>query len=285
MKRGFYFIIGALLIIASLAGLIICVGGIYGAWQVRGLLVANLESTLNLLDNTMGATGDALIVASDSLGTATRSVDALAATIRTTGKSVNDTLPLIENLTKLTSEDLPGTIRTTQQALNSAQTSARVIDSTLRVVTAIPLLPLEPYDPQVPLSDSLGEVADSLDSLPDSLISMKASLESTQKNMGQIGGQFDSIAADVSEINASLTTAKDVISQYQTVVATLQQQLATTKASLPNYVDIMAWVFTVVLVWLGLTQVGLMMQGFEMIGMGMVRERPVEVVETEKASA
>jgi hypothetical protein len=31
-------------------------------------------------------------------------------------------------------------------------------------------------------------------------------------------------------------------------------------------------VFTVVLIWLGLTQVGLMMQGFEMIGMGMVKE-------------
>lgn len=272
MKRGFYFTIGILLVIAALVGLVICVGGIYGAWQVRAVMVANLESTLGLLEDTIKATGDALVVADDSLGAATTSVDALATTIRTTGKSVKDTLPMMESLTKLTSEDLPTTIETTQKALYSAQSSARVIDSTLSMLSTIPLLPLPTYDPQVPLGDSLGSVAKSLDPLPDSLIGMKTSLETAQANLGEVGGQFDTIANNVTQINASLTESKNVIGQYQGVVSTLQQQISQTKASLPNYVDIMAWVFTVVLIWLGLTQVGLMMQGFEMIGMGLVKE-------------
>jgi methyl-accepting chemotaxis protein len=272
MKRGFYFTIGALLIIASLAGLVICVGGIYGAWQVRERLVTSLNNTLALLENTLKATSGALVVANDSMDTATKSVEALAETIRTTGRSVNDTLPMIDSLAKLTTVDLPETIKTTQDALDSAKTSAVTIDSTLKLVTTIPLLPLPAYDPPVPLGEALGDVSTSLDPLPESLLSMKDSLANTKTNLGQIGGQFDTIAADVNEINASLVNAKNVIGQYQQVVATLEGQIGLTKTSLPNLVNIMAWVFTVVLVWLGLTQVGLMMQGFEMIGMGLVRE-------------
>lgn len=272
MKRGFYFTIGILLVIAALAGLVICVGGIYGVWQIRAVMVENLENTLGLLEDTIKATGNALNVADDSLGAATSSVDALATTIRTTGRSVKDTLPMIEALTKLTSEDLPTTIETTQEALYSAQSSAQVIDSTLGLLSTIPLLPLPTYDPQVPLGESLGSVAKSLDPLPDSLIGMKTSLELAQGNLSEVGGQFDTIANNVSKINASLTESKNVIAQYQGVVSTLEQQIAQTKASLPALVDIGAWVFTIVLVWLGLTQVGLMMQGFEMIGMGVVKE-------------
>jgi hypothetical protein len=206
MKRGFYFTIGILLVIAALAGLVICVGGIYGVWQVRAVMVANLENTLGLLEDTIKATGNALNVAEDSLGAATSSVDALATTIRTTGKSVKDTLPMIESLTKLTSEDLPATIETTQKALTSAQSSARVIDSTLGLLTTIPLLPLEPYDPQVPLGDSLGSVAKSLEPLPKSLISMSAPGDSPKISVSWRAVRYH--RHECHQINANLSEAK-----------------------------------------------------------------------------
>jgi methyl-accepting chemotaxis protein len=284
MKRSLLMIIGVLLILASLAGLVICIGGIYLAWQTRGTLVANVNQTLSLLETTLKATGDALVVANESLDTAGQSVDALSETIRTTGRSVTDTGPMIDALSQLTTEDLPQTIRTTQGALEAAQSSARVIDSTLRVVTAIPLLPVEPYNPQVPLSVSLGEVSQSLEPLPESLRSMQSSLTTARSNLDEIGGQFDTIATDVTEINASLTNAKDVIGQYQQVVGTLQAQLAQAKGGLPNLVNSLAWLFTIVLVWLGLTQVGLLMQGFEMIGMGLIRPEKQVAVRLETPS-
>jgi peptidoglycan hydrolase CwlO-like protein len=267
MKKGFYKLIGILLVIAAVIGLVICIAGIVGAWQVRGVVSVNLGQTLDLLDSTLGATGDALVVADQSLGTAQQSVDALATTIQTTGKSISDTVPLIDSLTKLTTQDLPDTVIATQKALDGAKTSAQMIDTTLALITAIPLLPLEPYTPDVPLSKALGDVSASMDPLSQSFASMETSLNLTHDNLASISGQIDAIANNVTQIKTSLATAGDVIGQYKDVIDLLQKQIGVAKASLPQVMNIMAWLFTVVLVWLGLTQVGLLMQGFEMLGM------------------
>lgn len=85
--------------------------------------------------------------------------------------------------------------------------------------------------------------------------------------MESISGQIDAIAKNVSQINTSLDTAGEVLDQYKGVVDLVQTQVGTVKTSLPQLMNIMAWMFTVVLAWLGLTQVGLLMQGFEMLGM------------------
>jgi peptidoglycan hydrolase CwlO-like protein len=267
MKKGLNKIIGILLVIAAVSGLIICIAGIIGAWQVRGIVSTNLGQTFDLLDNTLGATGNALEVADQSLQTAQQSVDTLATTIQITGKSISDTVPLIDSLTQLTTQDLPDTVSATQTALEGAKTSAQMIDTTLTLLTAIPFLPLEPYTPEVSLSQALGDVSTSLDPLTESFTSMESSLTMTRDNMVSIGSQIDTIANNVSQINTSLGTAGDVIGQYKDVVDLLQKQVAAAKASLPRVMNMMAWLFTVVLVWLGLTQVGLLMQGFEMLGM------------------
>lgn len=267
MKKGFYKIIGFLLVIAALVGLVICIAGIVGAWKLRGVVSANLGNTLDVLDNTLGATGDALGVADESLGTAREAVDTLATTIQTTGKSISDTVPLLDSLTKLTTQDLPDTVTATQNAMDSAKSSAEMIDTSLALITAIPFLPLEPYTPEVSLSQALGDVSTSLDPLTESFTDMESSLAMTRDNMVSIGSQIDTIANNVSQINTSLDTAGNVIIQYKDVVDLLQQQVGAVKTGLPQLMNIMAWMFTVVLAWLGLTQVGLLMQGFEMLGM------------------
>jgi len=267
MKKGLYKIIGVLLVLAAVVGLIICIAGIVGAWQVRGSVSTNLGQTLDLLDNTLGATGDALGVADQSLGTARESVDMLASTIQTTGKSISDTVPLLDSLTTLVTSDLPETVATTQEALDSAKSSAEMIDTTLTLITAIPLLPLDPYTPKVPLSEALGDVSKSMQPLSDSFTGMENSLNATRDNLVSIDSQIDAIAKNVASINTSLSTAVDVIEQYKGVIDVLRNQVAAAKAGLPQIMNIMAWLFTVVLVWLGLTQVGLLMQGFEMLGM------------------
>ena len=273
MRRGFYRIIGILIILAALVGLVISIGGIAGVWQVRSMITANLNNTLGMLEQTLTATSDALKVAQTSLDQAITSVDTLSATIQTTGKSVHDTLPLFNSLNKLTTQDLPGTIETTQKALDSAKSSAEVIDSTLALVTSFPLLPMQPYKPDVPLGVALSQVSTSLEPLPESISSMGEPITNLSANVSTMEGQFNTIAQNIGDINTSLTQAKNVITQYQTVISTLKSQVTSGKNNLPIYVQTMAWLFTVVLIWLGLTQVGLLFQGFEMFSMGLAERR------------
>ncbi len=71
----------------------------------------------------------------------------------------------------------------------------------------------------------------------------------------------------------SLGAAKQLTAKYSQVVSTLRQQLAGIRANLPIQLDTIVWFATIALVWLALTQIGLMMQGLEM--MGLLFARPV----------
>ena len=259
-------IIGITVIIAAIAGLVICIGGIVGVWMAREPLAAGLTNTFELLSTTLKATTDGLTVADRSLSQASDTVKALENTIRTMGKAVEDTTPLMESISKLMGSGLPDAILATQSALTSAQSSARSVESTLALLTSFPLLPIEPYQPEVPLTDALGNVSASLDPIPQSFVSMEDSLRTSKGNIIMLSAQINIIANNVSELRANLTDAQQVLSQYQAVLGTLQKQVDATLVNLPGLLNGLAWGVTIILVWLGLTQVGLLYQGFEMVG-------------------
>jgi len=264
--RNITYIIGITVIIAAIAGLVICIGGIVGVWMAREPLATSLTNTFDLLGTTLKATSDGLTVADQSLSQAANSVTALENTIRTMGKAVRDSVPLVESLSILIGKDLPDAILATQSALTSAQSSAKSVDSTLTLLTAFPFLPIEPYAPEVPLTDALGEVSASLDPIPQTFVAMEDSLKTSQGNLKLLSAQVAVIANNVGELKTNLADAREVLAQYQAILATLGGQIDAALAILPRLMNLMAWLLTVIFVWLGLTQVGLLYQGLEMVG-------------------
>ena len=270
-------IIGVALIIAAVFGLILSIGGIIGIWIVKDQLAANLVNTLDLIGTTVEATGSALVLADKALESAVTSVSALENTVQTLGRTVGNTTPIIDSISKIMTVDLPSTLQATRGALGSAQNSASSIESTLRLLTAIPLLPIEPYQPTVPLTDALEDLNDSLGPLTESFSSMDKSLASSRGNLTMLSAQVNIISRRVGEMETSLTEARQVISQYQTVTSTLTDQLEAVQQNIGNMMVMLAWIITIILIWLALTQIGLLMQGWEMVT--SLREVQVEIVE------
>jgi hypothetical protein len=50
------------------------------------------------------------------------------------------------------------------------------------------------------------------------------------------------------------------------VISQLEQAVSNGLSNLPQTVNTIAWALTIVLVWLAITQLGLLMQGLEMVG-------------------
>jgi ABC-type transporter Mla subunit MlaD len=267
MKRAIFSLIGILLIVAAISGIAISIFGIVGLWQIEADIKASVDENLALIDTTLQTTSDGLAVASQSLEQADDSLGILVATIQATGKSVEQTLPLIDTLSTVTTHDLPQTISTTQQAIQSAQVSANVIDSTLGTLASIPFLGMQGYNNAVPLSASLAELSKSLDPISASLASMGGSLAASKDNLSAIGASSAEIATNIAAIQASLGQAREVTAQYETAVKTLKQQVVTARKNVPVTLDRVSWFITIALTWLGLTQIGLMMQGLEMLGL------------------
>ena len=83
------------------------------------------------------------------------------------------------------------------------------------------------------------------------------------------GEQVDDLLAG---IKTSLSDAQGVTDQYLTVLEDLGEQVEISKKKLPAALGSISWFITIALVWLALTQLGLLMQGAEMLGLNFVKE-------------
>lgn len=267
MKRAIFSSLGILLVTISVAGMAISLFGIVGLWQLEANLQTSLQETLSLLSNALQTTADGLAIASQSLDQADSALVSLSAAVEAAGDSVEKTLPLIDTLSTVTTQELPQTISKSQQAIQSAQSSARIIDSTLATLASIPLIGLRGYDRTRPLSGSLAELSKSLDPIATSLRSMEESLTTSKDSLSAIGASTAEIASDITNIRNSLAQAKQVTTQYIQIVADLRQKVNTTQESLPAALNRLSGFFTIVLLWLGLTQIGLLLQGLELLGL------------------
>lgn len=258
-------VIGITFIVAAIFGLIFSLAGIVLVWGVKAPLTENLVSTLELIDSTLEATSSGLTVIDDTLTQTAADLTSLENTVQTAGKGVDDSIPLVESISTLLSDNIPQAIEATQTGLSSLQGAAGTLESTLQLITSIPFLPIEGYNPEVSFSDALDDVSESLDAIPQSLSEMENTLSTTEGNLVMLGAQVNIIARSISELKSSLYEIQLVVDQYQRVISTLQQKLDTFRDNLQLGITVTAWIFTIIFVWLGIAQVGLLTQGLERV--------------------
>ncbi len=258
-------IIGITFVVAAIFGLIFSLAGVVFVWVVKEPITQNLVSTIDLIETTLEATSSGLTVAEDTLTQAITDLGNLESTIQTASKTLEDSVPMVETLSSLTSESLPGAIEATQTGLNSVQDAARSIESTLRLITSIPFIPIESYDPEVSFTDALDDVSSSLEPIPDSLLEMEKTLNKTKGNLVLISAQVRIIARNIGDLKTSLYQVQLVVGQYQDVITVLQSRVETFRSNLSTIITISIWLFTIIFIWLGIAQLGLLTQGLERI--------------------
>jgi len=258
-------VIGYIFIVAAILGLIFSLAGIGLVWVVKAPLTANLISTLDLIDTTLDATSSGLTVIDDTLTKTISDLSSIENTVQTAGKGIDDSVPLVESLSTLLSDNIPQAISATQTGLTTLQDAAGTFESTLQLVTSIPFLPIEGYDPDVSFSDALEDVSQSLDAIPQSLSEMEGTLSSTEGNLVMMGAQINIIARNISELKDSFYEIQLVFDQYQEVISEAQTKLGSFRDSLQTGIIVTAWIFTIIFVWLGIAQLGLLTQGLERV--------------------
>ncbi len=227
----------------------------------------NLTSTLKLFSATLDTTNQALTVVDETLQTIQANVTTLESATMVMSQSVHDTLPMVDTLINLTGESLPTTITSTVTSLNSAQASAKLIDSMLTAVTKIPFFPGGAYNPEVPLDVALAQVSASIDNLQPSLAALDSSLTETKTNLQQIETEITTISQDVSLISQNLEDASKIVSDYQAEVADLIKRVDRFEQNLPNMINTLAYIFSFTVAWLAIAQLGLLVQGLDLAGL------------------
>ncbi len=265
MKTGLRRIAGVGLMIIALAGLGLGAYGIRQLWIWREPATQAAQENLAIASGMLETTGDLLNLVEDSLLTVDAEVDVLIDALTDLNGMLKDSHPLLASLQTLTGESLPGTLKTTQASLATAQGSADIIDNLLRIVSSIPFFPGEPYNPKVPLSTSLKEISTSLNSISPALANIDSSLATTQENLTAVSDDITRIIASTRQVKQNLQKAQSSIQEYRETFRKAQTRLEAAQQSAPHWIEQLIWLGTLVIAMIILAPLSLLLQGINLI--------------------
>lgn len=259
-------IVGIALIVAGIAGLIFCAAGLVFLVRIEQQVETSLTEQLEGIDGALTVTANGLSVAETSLEKATEAVVSLEETMVRLGETVGHSAPLLDIATNVIGKELPEAIESTQETLAAVADSAKLVDDILTLVTSIRLLGLEAYRPDVQLNEGVLTVAKSLDRMPGLLSTAQDGLDTAKDDLQEVEGDFATMAENIGAIATDLEDAQSVLVQYREIVSDLQDMVSSARQSLPTWLRMFQIGMSLILIWLGVAQLGLLAQGWDLIG-------------------
>lgn len=259
-------VVGMVLILGALAGLVVNIAGLTFVPRVEEQVQTVVEKTLNDFNNTLTTISTSLKVVDSSLENAEKTLEVAVTTTHDVAKAVDDTVPLLNTIGNLTGKELPSIVSSTQDSLAAAEQGAVTVELLLNTLNTIPLLNIPPYNPPVPLNQSLNNISASLEPLGDSFSQIESNLKDGSQSIEQVTADIDQLADTLAEVDNTLSEAKGVSIQFQKALDQQKEIINTLQTNIEPAIMWTSRAVSLVLIWLVIAQLGLLWQGFEMVG-------------------
>ena len=270
-------ILGIFVMLAGILGLGLSLAGLVGVWVVKPTVAVTAQTIVDTLNLSVSTSQKAMQVTGQALGATVDSIDALFDMLSATAASVEDTQPVFDQVNSIMGETLPSTLESATDSIKTAQKAAEVLEGAIKslenfrtALSAAPLigaliqLPEETYNPEVPLADTLGDIASNLKDLPGKFTEMSANLDKADDKLVSIQSNLVTMSDSVKLISKSLNEYQAMIVQSQSSMDNLKLILANIQNNLPAILDGAAIVLSLFLVWLLVSQVVIFSQGWEL---------------------
>ena len=242
-------IFGFVLVIVAIISLIVSAGGVIGLWGARPAINTALADTFQLINETAATTQQALTVADQALQDAAKTIVVLSGSITSLAKSMGGAQDALTSVTQLVQTDLPKTIDTAQTALESAASTAKVVDNFLSGISRISFLNIN-YKPDVPLDQAITNIGASLNDLPATLTKIGSDLNNVNSSLPEMVKAIDSLGTSISSITTTLDKAQTVIKDYAAQLARASVAVQQISDGVPTYVTLFIAVLTFIMLWI-----------------------------------
>jgi hypothetical protein len=280
-KRILAQVAGITLVVAGIVGVVLCVAGFVGLLRLRPRVQDLILAQVDLVDRALVAGAEGLSVAQSTLDQTGGAIESLQSTLAGMERTIGDTAAPVDAVVGLLGEQLPQMLRSTQDTLSTASSSAKVVDDVLGGIIRVLPIEIEGYQPDASLHEGLEGVADSLDDITGSIGTMQEGLASASGSLEGLGQEISAMGGQVGQIGTSLAGAQSVLGEYQDLVAELQARTAKLRKNLPAYLWGAVVGLSLILLWVAVLQIAVITQGWELFA----RNRREAVVVKEDGSA
>jgi methyl-accepting chemotaxis protein len=254
-------VLGTVLILIGALGIALSVLGVLNVWRVTETVTVAAEDTLDLLSDTLDNVKRSLDVTSTTLDDAAVALDGLHTTSIDVGQTLSSTQTTLDGTVGLVEDNLPESIESTLIALEAVEETAGVIDQMLRGLSQFGV---GDYDPDVPLDRAIAEAGEGLGPVPDSLREMGDGLRQTSASLDEVQDGIMLMGDHILDIRGNVSSADTVIGDYVELVQELQERLDALRQVLGQPIRTAAWGVTLLLVWIGLSQLALIQWGISL---------------------
>ncbi len=270
-------ILGVLVMCAGVLGLLLSLAGLVFVWVVKPVAASLIDATITTLTTSISTSQQAMQITEQALQATIDSVDALSTMLGATAASLQDTQPMLAQMNTFLGTNLPETMGSATDSIRTAQQGAEVLDSAIRsfdafrtVLSGAPLIggfieePDQPYDPEKPLADSLGELAANLEGLPEMFTQMASDLDNADDNLETVQESLITMSDSVGLIAGSLGEYQTMVAQSQSSMDSLLGMLENLQSNLSTILNTAAILLSLFFLWLLAAQVVILSQGWEL---------------------
>ncbi len=257
-----------MLIFTSIFGVLIALGGLYLTWTTLPGITRSTTQAVELMDAFLQSTTDLIEILDGSLEKSVSTFAAAGEALASTGEALHSTSEMTGAVGDLIGGQIASLISQTHDSLVTVQSSARLVDDTLGLISKVPLLGAR-YAPETSLEESITGVATSLETVPARLSEVQSSLKDASTDIGALQGELTTLSTDLLQIKADLHDAQQIMGNYQGMINQARDSLASIRGNLIRSIRLAGWVVSAVLVWLLLAQLGIFFQGLNLL------QRPV----------
>ena len=258
-------VLGISLMAFSALGLLISLLGLLLVCRFSGQVAASAGEALEVAVAALTSTKQNLDLAHRGLEEAQVALGVTETFVEEAGSGMENTSAMIDSLSDLLVSDLPKVIRESQRSLSAAEEGAAVIENVLYGLNTISALTRVTYDPDVSLTGSFAAMNDSLATLPETFANLDESLKAAQENLDDLQTASLEVSGPLAESEAVLAEAQTSLEDYSKPIDHLTLSVSDLQKNLPNLMRIIIFSLYFLLIWLAVSQIGLLWQGWEMV--------------------
>ncbi|VAW31512.1 hypothetical protein MNBD_CHLOROFLEXI01-1387 [hydrothermal vent metagenome] len=268
--------LGLLMLLIALGGIALAVFGVRLGQQMVDNVAANLDQTLLLTSQSLDTVSGTLLLAKSSITDVNSVLETAEIVADDLAQTVNETRPLLSQISTVTSEQVPDSLETIQGAFPSLEQAAGVIDRTLVTLNGFrideQILGLDfqynlgiDYAPEVPFDQSVRELGEGLEGLPESLRSLQIYINVTNGNLQTVSQDIRTLADDLSVVNGRIAELDPILDEYIILITQTNDRTRQMRAQVNGEVESVKNGITLVMVWLAVTQIAPLYLGWELL--------------------
>jgi len=269
-------ILGLALLVLSVVFFLVSLGGLIGIWVYNQPLTERVMTLVQTTSQDLEGAAAAIELSQAELISAQAQLDLLQAIMETLGINAEEDLNRLADIVSRVEDTLSPVLDSVSSGIGTLRDALLNIKDTLERINELPLVNIE-----IPGIEEVEQGAGQLQDLQNQIEEGGGKIEQLSQTTQDT---VDSLVTGFVRLETSMDSLMETLDEYAQKIDATQDQLTYLEQNLPRWIEYTSAVLTVILVWLGISQVGLFVLGWSYYkGQDLVSPTPKEIEATAEA--